>query len=231
VSTKDASRLLAALSGDIEQVPPSLEVLCRRTADLLFVSNVSFVLMGGGSTPSATSAVGKEAHTLQDLEFTLGEGPGIDAYIQGRPILVDDVRSAGLWPVFTQTALDCGVRAIYALPLQVGAIKLGVLALYCEETGAMSVDDLTEAVLVADLLTKLVLAVQATATGEALAWPLDVSDYQAVVHQATGMVSIQLNCGVEDALVRLRGHAFATGRSIGEVAGDVVARHLRFDEL
>ncbi len=53
-------------------------------------------------------------------------------------------------------------------------------------------------------------------------------NFQFVVHQAAGMVSIQLDVGVGEALVRLRGHAFRTGRLIADVAKDVVDRQLRF---
>ncbi len=63
-----------------------------------------------------------------------------------------------------------------------------------------------------------------------LAWGLEVDDYRAVVHQATGMISAQLGCAMGEALVRLRGRAFATERPIELVAADVVAGQLRFDE-
>ncbi len=47
--------------------------------------------------------------------------------------------------------------------------------------------------------------------------------------QASGMVAAQLSIGVDDALLALRGRAFASGRSVGEVAADVVARRLIFN--
>jgi hypothetical protein len=52
-----------------------------------------------------------------------------------------------------------------------------------------------------------------------------------VVHQATGMVKVQLNVGIAEALVRLRAYAYAEERPIEDVARDVVGRRLRFDEL
>jgi hypothetical protein len=232
MSAQETHRLLSALTGDAHQEAPSLERLCRRTADLLPVNGASITLMGQGASQSATGAFGGVAQALQDLEFTLGEGPGTDAYTHGRPEFIDEMRSVNSrWPLFTQAALAVGARSIYALPLQLGAIKLGVLALCSNTPGGMSVDDLTEAVIVASLLTKLVLNVQSDTAREVLAWALDISDGRAVVHQATGMVAAQLNCGVAEALARLRGNAFAASRPIDEIASEVVEGDLRFDTI
>jgi AmiR/NasT family two-component response regulator len=49
-----------------------------------------------------------------------------------------------------------------------------------------------------------------------------------VVHQATGMVSVQLDVTAADALATLRARAFQTGRSIQQIAVDVVDRRLSF---
>ncbi|MFD0630267.1 ANTAR domain-containing protein [Catenulispora yoronensis] len=54
--------------------------------------------------------------------------------------------------------------------------------------------------------------------------------YRAEVHQATGMISVQLGVSLAEALVRLRAHAWAADRLLADVAADVVARRLRFDE-
>jgi hypothetical protein len=32
------------------------------------------------------------------------------------------------WPMFVPAAIECGVAAMYAMPLQLGAIRVGVLA-------------------------------------------------------------------------------------------------------
>ncbi|MFJ9610569.1 hypothetical protein ACIRS1_29925 [Kitasatospora sp. NPDC101176] len=44
------------------------------------------------------------------------------------------------------------------------------------------------------------------------------------------MIMVQLKVSAEEALDRLRGHAFAHGRDIDGVAHDVVRRRLRFTE-
>src|SRR5207302_40767 len=56
-------------------------------------------------------------------------------------------------------------------------------------------------------------------------WPL----YSPQVHQATGMISAQLDVGVDEAFTLLRARAFADRKPLAELAADVVARRLRFD--
>ena len=50
------------------------------------------------------------------------------------------------------------------------------------------------------------------------------------VHQATGMLIAHLNLPASAALARLRAYAFGHGRSLREVAADIVAGRLRLDE-
>jgi hypothetical protein len=224
-----AEHFLAVLTDDAE--PPTLTTLCLRTLELLPVDGVSVALMDSSHDQGLVGASGAKPLAVQGLEFTLGEGPGIDAYTNGRSVLVDDLCTInGRWPHFGSSAVDLGVRSVIALPLQIGAIRVGVLALYSDQPHPLAPEQLADAHLVADLVTNLLLGWQSEVASESLAFALDVSDYQAVVHQATGMISAQLNCGIGEALVRLRGRAFATTLPIEQVAREVVTGSLRFDE-
>jgi ANTAR domain-containing protein len=50
---------------------------------------------------------------------------------------------------------------------------------------------------------------------------------RAEVRQATGMLVAQVEVEPAEAVVRLRAHAFATGRSATDVACDILDRRLR----
>jgi hypothetical protein len=52
---------------------------------------------------------------------------------------------------------------------------------------------------------------------------------RADVHRAAGMIMAQADVPIDVALARLRASAFRSGRSLSEVAADVVARRLRFE--
>jgi len=223
-------RFLSVLKGDGDVEPPSLTTLCFRTLELIPATGASIVLMSRGHDQGLAGASGSSALAGQNLEFTLGQGPGIDAYADGKAVLVEDLISGdGLWPLFSASAVELGVRSICALPLQVGPICLGVLSFYGEKPGVVGIDHLDDAQLVADLITHLVIGLQSETASESIAFALEDSDYRAVVHQATGMISAQLDCGIDEALLRLRGHAFAAERPIDEIAEGVVEGSIRFD--
>ncbi|HVA07808.1 MAG TPA: GAF and ANTAR domain-containing protein [Acidimicrobiales bacterium] len=229
LKAEDADQFLAALIGGSEDEAPSLTTVCRSASKLLRMSGAAVVLMGDGTFPSVASAYGVSV-AVQDLELTLGEGPAIDAYAEGKPVLVDHVGSfSSRWPQFGRAAAEAGIQSVYALPLQLGAIKLGVLVLYREQPGILEGEDLSAALLVANLVCNQVIDMQAGAVSESLAWGLEVDDYRAVVHQATGMISVQLDCAIGEALVRLRGQAFASDRPLDEVAAEVVTGETRFE--
>jgi hypothetical protein len=82
----------------------------------------------------------------------------------------------------------------------------------------------------AEVITQEILVMQSGATAGLLADDLaSAGEYRAEIHQASGMVSIQLDVSVADGLVRLRAHAFTTGRPLRDVAADVVGRRLRLE--
>jgi len=169
---------------------------------------------------------------VEDLQFTLGEGPCIDTYRTGRPVLEPDLGHPveDRWPGFAEPALAAGVAAIFGFPLLVGAVRLGALDLYSDRPGDLRPEQLADAVSMADIAAHTILDLQADAAPGALASELDAGvRLRSVVHQASGMVSVQLDIPVGDALARLRAHSYAEGRSIHDVAQDVVGRVLRLD--
>jgi hypothetical protein len=168
---------------------------------------------------------------IEELQFTLGEGPCIDAFAQQRPVLEPDLADpdARRWAAFTPPAVEAGARAIFGFPLQAGAVRLGALNLYRDRPGPLSDDEHADALVMADVAAEAVLGMQAGAPTGMLAATLEVGgNFRFVVHQASGMVAAQLRISVGEALVRLRAHAFGNNQDLTEVAQDVVNRRLRF---
>jgi hypothetical protein len=179
-------------------------------------------------------ATDRVAGELEEWQLAFGQGPCVDAFAAGGPVLVVDLHSPeclARWPVFTPAALDSGAGALFALPLQIGAIRLGVLDLYRIRPGPLSRYQLADALAFADTAGLLLLDGAGTQPGAAeLAWQRDdPTAHQAQVHQATGMVLAQLGVSADTAFARLRAYAFAQDRRLGDVARDVVARQLRFE--
>jgi hypothetical protein len=169
---------------------------------------------------------------LEDLQATLGQGPCAEVIGGGGPVLegeLDGADALARWPEFTPTALARGVAAIFAVPVGIGAARLGVLGLYRDNRGALSSDQFDAVLLYADALLMLALDERGgLAPGAVDLIGAGFSERRAEVHQAVGMVSVQLGVSLTDALVALRARAYAEGLTVAQVAADVVTRRLSF---
>ena len=197
------------------------------------VTGAGLMLMSGDAPRGSVATTDSVSTLIEDLQFELGEGLCVDAFRQDRPVLEPDLANPAVtrWVAFTPPAVEAGARAVFGFPLQVGSVRLGALNLYCTTSGDLSEDQHADALVMADVAAQALLIMQANAPPGALAAELEAgSNFQHVVHQASGMVAAQLEVNVAQALIRLRGHAFGHGRPLAEVAQDVVARRLRFTE-
>ncbi len=171
------------------------------------------------------------AERVEWLQVSLGEGPGMEAVAAAGPVLVSDLAvMGGRWPMFVPEAVKSGIGAVYALPMQIGAIQVGVLDLYRDTASGFENQDFADAVAVADLLTALLLSAAPTSPSSQELGPWwEQSIGTREVHQATGMIVAQLGIAARQAYVRLRAYAYAHERPLAGVAHDVVQRRLRFD--
>ena len=225
-------RILGRLSAGGETMP-TIERLCATCEEIVGVSGAGLMLMAGDTPQGSISPTNDVSALIEELQFTLGEGPCLDAYHQHRPVLEPDLADPGTprWPAFTPAALEGGVRAIFGFPLEVGATRIGALNLYRDKPGDLSEDQYADALVLSGVAARTVLGMQADARPGALGIALeDEANFRFVVHQATGMVAAQLEVSLSEALLRLRAYAFANARLVTEVARDVVARSLRFDQ-
>jgi hypothetical protein len=218
--------LLAAYGGDVRAMCDA----CVR--HLPGISGVGLAVMTRLPAQDIRYASNHLSEQIEQLQIMLGEGPCVDAFSAGQPVLAPDLTEvswARRWPAFAPEALDAGARALFALPLQVGSARLGVMDLHRDAPGRLQGGQLADALVFAEATTQALLI---EAHARALQGVGNLYDsYNTVVHQATGMVKAQLNVGIAEALVRLRAYAYAEERSIEGVARDVVGRRLRFDEL
>jgi len=208
--------------------------LCEAAVHTLPIAGASLTLMSAVGHRSLLAASDTVSAQLDDLHFTLGEGPAVDAVGRGHPVLVNDLAdpvTAGQWPAFTGAAIEAGAGAVFALPLQIGAICLGVLVAHRAEPGRLSADELDQALRLADDAADSLLDLaaptadlaQPDADGDGRRHRVAPYSFGAEVHQASGMVMIQLGVSIEVALARLRAYAFVQGRPVREIAREVVA--------
>jgi transcriptional regulator with GAF, ATPase, and Fis domain len=172
------------------------------------------------------------ATRLEELQFTVGEGPALDAMTRGGPVLVDNLENeTARWPAFVDGALEHGAAAAFAFPLQLGAIRLGILSLYGRRAASLDSDGLADAAVLADLAT---LSIQERASAHKRAELLGLSPPAGSyhdVHLATGMLAALLEVSIDDAFARLRAYAYGANRPLLEVADDVLNRRIPPEEF
>jgi hypothetical protein len=214
----------------VEDVTGQLRAICRAAARALSASGVGLSVMAtdGGHGMAAASDAATER--IEELQFTFGEGPCVDAYTSSRPVLVPDLTADAMrrWPVYAPAIHDAGVRAVFAFPLQVGAVRLGALDVFRPSAGPLSRTELGQAFTFADRAVTILLDGQERATEDADGLD-NAIDNRIELFQAQGMVMVQLGVSLGEALARIRAYAYAEDRRLGAVAADVVARRLRFD--
>ena len=223
------ARVVAALA-DGERDPQGS--LCAASARVVGVDHAGVALILRGRVLGAVCVSDPVAEAVEDVQYTLGEGPCLSAFREKTPVLAPDLTDPAVtgWPGFRDGALATGVRAAFGFPILVGTVCIGALNLYHDRSGPLTGDQQEDALVVAHVAGRTILGWQSVVGPGSLAWQLQhVPADRAVVHQAAGMVSVQASVSVEDAMLLLRAHAFAGDRPVSAVANDVVHRRLRFD--
>ena len=206
--------------------------LCSGFLKSLPISGAAISVFAGLAPETIVCASDAVAARIDELQFDLGEGPRWEALKTRRPVLLPDVRRGpnAAWPVFAKSLVKLDVAAIFVYPLALGALDIGVVELYSSEAGPLSPAKHSTALQLADAASWLLLRQLLTlAPGDGADAPPDGSPLsRREVHQATGMVLAQAGTSARDALLLIRAHAFSHGRTVREVARDVVGRSLDF---
>ena len=212
---------------------PGPQWMCEVSAAVTGLSGAGISVMSGDTNQGSLGASDDVSRVIEEMQFALGEGPCLDAHRDDGPVLEPDLLSPARsrWPAFSPPVLDAGGRAVFAFPLRLGAVRIGALDLYRDHPGRLTDEQHADALVLADVVAEAVLLMQADAPPGLLAASLaGGADLHPTIHQATGMVAVQLGVEVGEALVRLRAAAFGNGRALDDVARDVLARRLRFDD-
>lgn len=247
--------LLVSGYGDLDEQRLA-DRLCRACVTGLDVDGAAVSLLTDRTDRLTLAATDTVAEQLEDIQFTVSDGICMEAARTGYPVSVSDMRereAASRWPLFVSAVLErTPVAALFAFPLQWGVVNLGVLDLYRTTAGPLNDEQWRDAAAAVDIATLLMLdrrthrghragdhlgnvvvpQIDAAVQGDddSDRWLTQVTGRQVEIHQATGMVQVQLGVAGVDALARMRAHAFAQQLLLVDVAQDVVERRLVFTE-
>ncbi|MEU7860883.1 GAF domain-containing protein [Nonomuraea sp. NPDC049141] len=222
----DEDRIWALIAGSARRrgSPVSVQDVCVAGVEAVAVSGAGVSLVVHERLEPAHLA-GRLGRELLEAELATGDGPCVEAVWGSGPVLVPDMAACeGRWPAFSEVAR---VGAVFAYPLVMGAVKVGVLVLCRDRPGELAPREQGDALILAGAALTLLLGGRGRMSGHRM--PPAASPALGVeIYQAAGMVSAQLDISVEEALLRLRAYAFTHDEPLSRVARRVVLRRLRF---
>lgn len=223
MSESRLTRVLGAFSSS-RHTGSLLSRVCSATVELMAVDGAGLTVMSNGHS-GALCTSGRIAEEGEALQLTLGEGPCQDAFAMGTMVEEPNLgsRQAIRWPGFSEGMMAAGVRSVVSFPIQIGDSRFGALTMYGNVSMSLTDEQVADGYVLAQVAAHLLLGAQARTPDDTLLAEMEQGFVRlAPVHQATGMVMAQLGVNVIEAFVRLRSRAFALGRSLAEVAADVV---------
>jgi hypothetical protein len=211
-----------------ELLPVRLAVACSR---VLRVDGAGISLARADGERIPLGASSQVAARAERLQFTVGEGPCMTAQAAREPVfaVLDDLHRR--WSPFADLLVrETPYRAVVALPLPEVIAGLGAIDLYFQREDDVLRLDVFEAMAVGDLVSTELsdAAVWSTwSTEEGPAW-LHGPDAtgRARVWEAIGVLSLALDSDAPPALELLRTTARETGRTVDEVAADLLSGRL-----
>lgn len=219
-------------------VSSRVEQLCLSCAHSAAVDGGSVALVstqGSRVVLAATDGLGSD---IENVQITLGEGPYVDAATSLAPVMVPNLSDSGAesnhrWPFFAKEAETLGVSALFAFPIRVSTLSIGTLGLYREEPGPLATPELGGVLETLEEIGRTLLDLET--------WPDDPRGPPdpdqnggitvagtAQLHQAAGMVMIQVDVTILEAMALLRATAFTEGVHVTSLAHQIVKRRRRF---
>lgn len=202
-----------------------LTQICRSAKAELSGMGVAISLMSADGPFGVAAASDEASRAADELQFTAGDGPCHDAYAARRPVLTPDLRATGgdRWPGFTLMAVQSGVAAVFAFPLHVGAAGFGVLDVFSERPGSLTLEQHDRVLAYAqDAVGVLLDGDVVTSTGDLDGGLSMALDGRAEIHQAQGMTMVDRGVGAAEALTRMRAHAFAHDMTLVDLARQII---------
>jgi hypothetical protein len=193
-------------------VAPSLDAIVALAHQVVPASVAVSVTVIGEAGAITAASTGRWAADLDRAQYDADAGPCVDAAIGGETRSIADIRHDDRWPTYAVAALAAGALSSVSIPIPVDDGLVASLNAYATHVDAFSSADRAR-------LRKLA-AVAAAVLSSGAATPLRS---RPVMDQAKGILMHEEHCSAELAMDGLAKRALDSGRSLQQVAADVVA--------
>ncbi|HEX4821784.1 MAG TPA: GAF and ANTAR domain-containing protein [Acidimicrobiales bacterium] len=201
-----------------------LTTLADRCVDVLDVDAAGLMLLAPDGELQVMASSSEAMRVLELFELQSQEGPCLDCFTIGQPVVNQDLASAeARWPRFRAEALHAGFHSVHALPMRLRGQTIGALNLFHIDRGAMRESDVAAAQALADVATIAILANRAARESQVVNEQLtNALNSRVVIEQAKGMVAERLGLDMEGAFTMLRNHARNHNLKLRALAEDVI---------
>lgn len=213
---------LAALLLSVEDVEQALGHLARiavlvipdgPSCGITLAKDGYFTVVYAGSVPAS----------VDEEQYSLGDGPGLEAIRTRSPVVVQDLAGEDRWGQWPAAALAAGAHGVYAHPLEVGEELVGVLSLYADQPNLFPEPVRRVAVEFAEPAALLLTGVLRRLSQEEVIAQLHAAlSSRAVIDQAIGITMAAHRCGAEEALAVLRRLSNERNIKLRELAANLV---------
>jgi GAF domain-containing protein len=202
-----------------------LTLLTDRCVDVLDVAAAGLMLVAPEGDLRVMASSSEAMRVLELFELQAQEGPCLDSYRTGLPVVNQDLASAdGRWPRFAAEALAAGFHSVHALPMRLRGTVIGALNLFHVDPGDMRLADIEVAQALADVATIAILQHRASLEGQLVNEQLQMAlNSRIVIEQAKGMAAERLGLNMEQAFATLRNHARNHNLLLVDVARSVIS--------
>jgi GAF domain-containing protein len=222
----DLAKSLTAL-GQFVLSEQSLQESLQRVAELSV--RAVYGCDGAGVTwvtegkPTTVTAAGDFVRRIDEIQYSLDEGPCLQAYLSQDPVLTEDLEEEQRWPRFTPAALLHGLRGLVAAPLTVRGTRLGALNVYALQARVFDESTMETAALFAEQASIVLANAEAFTRAQAAAVSLEQAlTSRSVIDMAKGIVMAREACGPSEAFDVLRQMSQTQHRKLRDIARELI---------
>ncbi len=200
-----------------------LTTLATRTVDVVGAAEAGILLAGPDRHLQLMAASNEPVQLLELYQLQNREGPCLDCYSTGEPVIAPDLRAETPWPRFAAECVSAGFPSVCALPIRLRDAVLGCLNLFMTEPGGLSSNDVALAQALADVACIAILQNQTAAEASQREQQLQRAlDSRVSIEQAKGMIAERARVDMHEAFSRLRGYSRDNNLRLTEVAVGLV---------
>jgi hypothetical protein len=203
-----------------------LHMLTERCVELLEVSAAGLLLADSHGTLQLVAASTERARVVELFQVQNDEGPCLDSYRSGRPVIVPDMTAShagAQWPMFTTAARELGFAAVHAIPMRLRDQVIGTLNLFGAVPDGLDPAVARAAKALVDVATIGILQERATREQELVAGLLQVTlNSRVIIEQAKGVLAERMQVSPDQAFIVLRAYSRSNNCPLTQLAADVI---------